>query len=97
MGLIFANICEIHENWSTSANFPPRIYDETYLFFNIYETSKGQAIIQDFAAHCAMKNEQMAQGRKFKSKSEPERKFNALHLKNHLTNCGKIRPQKLAF
>jgi hypothetical protein len=32
---------------------------------NYYETTKGLAIIQDFAAHCAMQNEQMAQGRKF--------------------------------
>ena len=55
--------------------FPPRKYDETYLFFNSYETSKGLAIIQDFAAHCAMQNEQMAHGRQFKSKSESEGKF----------------------
>jgi hypothetical protein len=48
--------------------FLPRKYDETYLFFYRYKQSKGLAIIQDFAAHCA--NEQMAQGRNFKSKSE---------------------------
>ena len=41
--------------------FLPRKDDETYLFFNRYEESKGLAIIQDFAAHCAMKNEQIAQ------------------------------------
>ena len=50
--------------------FLPRKDDETYLFFNRYEESKGLAIIENFAAHCAMKNEQMAKGRKFKSKLE---------------------------
>ena len=56
-------------------SFPPRKHDEIYLFFNRYEETKGLAIIQDFAAHCAMKNEQMAQGRNFKSKSESEGTF----------------------
>ena len=37
-------------------SFPPRKHDEIYLFFNRYEETKGLAIIQDFAAHCAMKN-----------------------------------------
>jgi hypothetical protein len=55
--------------------FPPRKDDETYLFFNIYESSKGLAIIQDFVAHCAMQNEQMAQGRIFKLKSESQAKI----------------------
>ena len=55
--------------------FPLRKDDETYLFFNRYERSKGLAIIQDFAAHCAMKNVQMAQGRTFKSKTESEGKI----------------------
>jgi hypothetical protein len=30
--------------------------------------------LKDFAAHCAMQNEQMAHGRQFKSKSESEGK-----------------------
>ena len=64
MGLIFAISCEIHEIGQLQLIFPPRKYNEAYLFLNIYETSKGLAIIQDFAAHCAMKNEQMLQGRK---------------------------------
>jgi hypothetical protein len=55
--------------------FPPRKDDEAYFFFNRHKTSKGLAIIQDFAAHCAMKNKQMAQGRNFKSKSESEGKI----------------------
>ena len=70
MGLIFAIICENHEIGQLQLMFLPRKDDETYLFFNRYEESKGLAIIQDFAAHCAMKNKQMAQGRNFKSKSE---------------------------
>ena len=53
--------------------FPPRNDDETYLFNrHESETSKGLNIIQDFAAHSAMRNEPMAQGKKFKSKSESE-------------------------
>ena len=72
MGLIFAIICENHEIGQLQLMFLPRKDDETYLFFNRYEESKGLAIIQDFAAHCAMKNEQMAQGRNFKSKSESQ-------------------------
>ena len=40
------------------------------LFFIRYVKTKGLAIIQDFAAHCAMKNEQMAQVWKFDSKSK---------------------------
>jgi hypothetical protein len=36
--------------------FPPRKDDETNSFFKGYEHSKGLAIIQDFADHCAMKN-----------------------------------------
>ena len=55
--------------------FPPRKDDETCLVFNRYATSKGLAIFQDFAAHCAMQHEQMAQRRKFKSKSESEGKI----------------------
>jgi hypothetical protein len=50
---------------------PSRKDDEIYLFLNSYEASKGP-IIQDFAAHCAMENEQMAQSRKFQSKSESD-------------------------
>jgi hypothetical protein len=50
--------------------FLPRKDYETYLFFKRYEESKGLTIIQNFAAHCAMKIEQMAKGRKFKSKLE---------------------------
>ena len=55
--------------------FPPRKDDGTYLIFNRYETSKGLAIIQDFVAHCAIKNEQTAEGRKFNSKSKSEGKI----------------------
>jgi hypothetical protein len=36
---------------------------------------KALAIIQDFVAHCAMQNKQMAKGRHFKSKSELEGKI----------------------
>ena len=50
--------------------FLQRKDDKTYLFFKRYEESKGLAIIENFAAHCAMKNEQMAKGRKFKLKLE---------------------------
>ena len=45
-----------------------------YLFFIRYVKINGLAIIQDFAAHCAMKNEEMAQVRKFYSKSKLEGK-----------------------
>jgi hypothetical protein len=44
-------------------------------FFYRYEQSKGLSIIQNFAAHCAMENEQMEQGRNFKLKSESEGTF----------------------
>jgi hypothetical protein len=70
LGLIFAIICENHEIGQLQLMFLPRKDDETYLFFNRYEESKGLAIIENFAAHCTMKNEQMAKGRKFKSKLE---------------------------
>jgi hypothetical protein len=51
-GLILAIICEIHENGLKSA----------HLYVIRYEKSKGLANIHDFAAHCGMANEQMAQG-----------------------------------
>ena len=62
--------CENHEIGQLQLMFLPRKDDETYLFFNRYEESKGLAITENFAAHYAMKNEQMAEGRKFKSKLE---------------------------
>jgi hypothetical protein len=71
LGLIFAIICENHEIGQLQLMFLPRKDHETYLFFNRYEESN----IQDFAAHCAMKNEQMAQGRNFESKSESQGTF----------------------
>ena len=37
-------------------------HNETYSFNDIYEKSKNQGIIHDFAAHCAINNERMAKG-----------------------------------
>ena len=66
MGLIFAIICENHEIGQLQLMFLPRKDDETYLFFNRYEESKGLAIIQDFAAHCSMKNDQEKESQEIK-------------------------------
>jgi ABC-type uncharacterized transport system substrate-binding protein len=44
---------------SQERNFVLVKYDETYFFFNRFETSKDLAIIQDFSAHCAMQNENL--------------------------------------
>jgi hypothetical protein len=63
-GLFFFAIhSENHEIGHLQLMFPPRKYDETYFYFNRYDQSKGLAIIQDFATHCEMENEQMAKGR----------------------------------
>jgi hypothetical protein len=43
-------------------------------FFIRYEETKGLAIIQDFTANCAIKNERMVQVLKFDYKSEYEEK-----------------------
>jgi hypothetical protein len=46
-----------------------------YSFCIRYKETKGLSIIQDFTAHCAIKNERMVQFWKFDSKSEFEEKI----------------------
>jgi hypothetical protein len=69
-----AIICEIHRNWLTSALNSSEKMLNTLFIFIIYEETKVLAIIHDFTAHCAIKNEEMVQVLKFDSKSEFEEK-----------------------
>ena len=59
MGLFFAIVGEIPKNWLTLLTLSLRKSYKTYLFFIRYEKSEGLAIILDFTAHCAMKDEPM--------------------------------------
>ena len=55
-GLFLPEFVKFMKIGQLQLSFPPRKHDEIYLFFNRYEETKGLAIIQDFAAHCAIKN-----------------------------------------
>ena len=47
-------------NFVTLAHISSKLIIDIYLYFWEYECSKGLAIIQDFTAHWAIENKQMA-------------------------------------